>query len=134
MNRGVPPPSGMEGGMAAVGPRPATLVGQIETLLVELVAGIEPAPRVGPGRPPILPAAVLWASLVIGVLRGAMSQAAVWRIVTAKELWRGPRITVSDEAVYQRLADADPRSMEALFRQVTELLVDRRAPTAAPVL
>jgi hypothetical protein len=105
-----------------------SLVDQIESVLVELVAGIAPAPRSGPGRPPILPAALLWASLAIGVLRGAMSQAAIWRIVTAKGLWRGPRIAVSDEAVYLRLASADPGPLEALFRHVTELLVDRLAP------
>lgn len=108
--------------------RRASLVAQIESLLVELADGIKSAVRSGPGRPPVLPAAVLWAALTIGVLRGAMSQAAIWRIVTAKELWRGPRIAVSDEAVYQRLATADPSPLAALFRHLTEVLRARTPP------
>ena len=74
----------------ALAQRPS-LTNQIESVLVEVVAHAQPAVRTGPGRPPILPAAVLWAALVIGVLRGAMSQAAIWRIVIAKDLWRGLR-------------------------------------------
>jgi hypothetical protein len=105
-------------------------VADVEALLVELVAGIAPAPRTGPGRPPVLPAAVLWASLAIGVLRGAMSQSAIWRIVTAKDLWRGPRITVTDEAVFRRLATTDPSPLAELFAQFTALLLARR-PLAA---
>lgn len=102
--------------------RRVALSAQIESVLVELAAGIEPVVRTGPGRPPIVPAAVLWAALAIGVLRGAMSQAAIWRIVTARHLWRGPQIEVSDEAIYQRLATADPGPLAALFRHITELL------------
>lgn len=109
----------------------SALVGaQIEVLLIELIAGIVPAPAPvrGPGRPPILPAAILWASLTIGVLRGAMSQAAIWRIVTGNELWRGPRLQVSDEAVYQRLAAAGPSPLGTLFTGLTTLLMERVAP------
>jgi hypothetical protein len=91
-----------------------------------LAGGLAPAPAGGRGRPPILPAAVLWTALAIGVLRGAMSQLAIWRLVTATGLWRGPQILVSDEAVYRRLARApDPSPMAALFQQVTTSLQAR---------
>jgi hypothetical protein len=101
---------------------------EIEARLIALVAGIAPDPRSGPGRPPILPAAILWASLTLGVLRGAMSQLEIWRIVIAKDLWRGPRIAVSDEAVYRRFAKADDTAMALLFEQITALLLARHDP------
>lgn len=100
-------------------------------MLVELVARVEPVPRLGPGRPPILPAAVLWASLTLAVLRGVTSQLGVWRIVVSRELWRGARMLVSDEAVYRRLAAADPQGMAQPFTDLTELLVARRDPDPA---
>lgn len=102
--------------------------GQIEALLVALVARVDPLVRQGPGRPPILPAAVLWASLTLAVLRGVSSQLGVWRIAVSRDLWRGPQIVVSDEAVYQRLAATDPHELEQLFIQLTELLVARGVP------
>jgi hypothetical protein len=114
--------------------RRVALTAQIESVLVELAAGISPAVRTGPGRPAILPSAVLWTALTIGVLRGAMSQAAIWRIVTAKHLWRGPHIAVSDEAVYRRLATADPSPLAALFRHITELLRARVPPSRQQML
>jgi hypothetical protein len=112
--------------MATAEPRPG--LAQIEAVLVELVADLAPARGAGPGRPPILPAALLWASLVIGVLRGVMSQAAVWRLVMDKHLWRGARIAVSDEAVYKRLAAPGPSPLGTLFTDVTVQLQRRVAP------
>lgn len=106
------------------------LVGQIEALLVEAAARITPPARVGPGRPPILPAAVLWASLTLGVLRQAASQRDVWRLALAQDRWPGERIVVSDEAVYRRLATADPQAMGTLFSLFTEALVARTDPAA----
>ena len=118
-----------------VGAESAALIAQIEAELLTLAAGLAPAPSGGRGRPPILPAAVLWAALAIGVLRGAMSQLAIWRLVTATGLWRGPQILVSDEAVYRRLAHApDPSPMAALFAQLTTALQARVAPFAAVAL
>jgi hypothetical protein len=75
---------------------------------------------------------VLWSALAIGVLRGAMSQLAIWRLVLETGLWRGPRLVVSDEAVYRRLARApDPSPMAALFAQVTAAVSARVAPWRA---
>lgn len=129
---GVPPPPARVGDVVEMsGDASLPLAGRIEALLVALVARVEPVPRIGPGRPPILPAAVLWASLTLAVLRGVTSQLGVWRIVVSRELWRGERILVSDEAVYQRLAEADPRGMAQLFTGLTDLLVIRRDPGTA---
>jgi hypothetical protein len=105
------------------------LRGQIEATLLELATGLEPGRPSGRGRPPILPAAVLWTALALGVLRGAMSQLAIWRLILDAGLWRGSRIVVSDEAVYRRLARApDPSPMAGLFAQMTALLDARAAP------
>ena len=112
--------------MAAEGMAPS--LEQIEAVLVELVTGLEPEQRPGPGRPPVLPAALLWASLTIGVLRGVMSQAAVWRLVMDRGLWRGTRIAVSDEAVYKRLAAPGPSPLGRLFADVTTHLHGRVDP------
>ncbi len=101
---------------------------RVEALLVDLVAQLGPPRGSGPGRPPILPAALLWASLAIGVLRGVMSQAAVWRLVMDKQLWRGRQVTVSDEAVYKRLAAPGSSPLGTLFQEVTALLRARVGP------
>jgi hypothetical protein len=105
---------------------------QIERQLVAVVAQLGvPPPRTGPGRPPLVSAAVLWASLTLAVLRGTPTQRAVWRIAISAERWPRPRVVVTDEAVYRRLAAADPLALERLYRQITEHLVGRCPLTPA---
>jgi Transposase DDE domain len=107
------------------------VAGQVERVLIELVRD-GAAPLVARrGRPPILPAAVLWASLVIGVLRGGMSQAAVWRLTMDQGLWGEPRIRISDEAVYRRLAAVDASPLGELWPTLSTLLADRIDPWVA---
>jgi hypothetical protein len=101
---------------------------QIEAQLLALVAGIEPARPTGPGRPPLLAATVLWASLTIGVLRGGMSQLGVWRLVCDQRLWQERHVFVTDEAVYKRLAVDGPSPLADLFAQFTPLLAARVEP------
>lgn len=111
--------------MGGAGREQPTVAAQSEAVLVELGAGLGPPRSGGRGRPPILPAAMLWASLTIGVLRGVLSQAAVWRLVMDRELWRGAGVRVSDEAVYKRLAQASPSPLGTLFADLTTFLQSR---------
>lgn len=106
----------------------SSLMAQIEAVLVEWAAGVEPERTGVRGRPRILPAAILWAGLTIGILRGATSQVAIWRTILDLGWWRRPSIPITDEAVYRRLAQADPSPMAMLLTQVTTLLVARVAP------
>ena len=57
-----------------------------------------------------------------------MSQAAVWRLVMDKQLWRGARVAVSDEAVYKRLAAPGASPLGTLFAELTAQLRTRVAP------
>ena len=117
---------------------------RIEAFLTELVAALEPAPAAaaGRGRPRILPALALWGGLLVCVLRGWSSQKALWRLLAASGLWHFTPVPVSDEAVYRRLAEADPSPVAGLFADLTALLVaqldahaDRTlAPFAAEVV
>src|SRR5689334_10881495 len=102
---------------------------QLEGFLAELAAALEPAsaPRRGRGRPAALPSLLLWAGLVVCVLRGWSSQRALWRLLAGTGLWHYPRVPVCDEAVRQRLA-ADPAQLPAFFAQVTALLAARVPP------
>ena len=84
----------------------------------------EPPSR-GRGRPRILPALALWAGILVAVLRGFSSQLAVWRLITERGLWFFPRFSVSDQAVYNRLERGGTSALEALFRQVRDVLADR---------
>lgn len=104
---------------------------QIERRLVAIVAQLGPPARRGPGRPPLLSAAVLWASLTLAVLRREPSQRAIWRLAISADRWPGDRVEVTDEAVYRRLAAVDPRELEGLYRQITDHLVGRCPLTPA---
>jgi Transposase DDE domain len=100
---------------------------RIEAFLTDLVTALAPAPPdpAGRGRPRVLPALALWGGLLVCVLRGWASQKALWRLLAATGLWHFTPIPVSDEAVYKRLAAADPSPVAGLFTNVTALLVDR---------
>jgi hypothetical protein len=51
-------------------------------------------------------------------------------LLTATDLWHFPRVAISDDAVYKRLASAGPAALERLFADVTALLVARLTPLA----
>jgi hypothetical protein len=97
-----------------------TVEGRLATLIEELTP--EPAP-VGRGRPRILPATLLWAGLVVCVLRGFTSQLALWRLLSVTGLWAYPRVPVSDQAIYRRLSHDGPGMLSALFAELTTLLL-----------
>jgi hypothetical protein len=101
---------------------------QIEGWLAEQVAALDLDHRSGPGKPRVLPALLLWTGLVVCLLRGMQSQAALWRLLSQRGLWSFPRIPISDDAVRARLARDGTAPLERLFTQVTTLLVQRIAP------
>lgn len=114
----------------AVVDRPA-LLNQLEGFVTDLVTDLVPeSPTAGRGRPRILPALALWGGLLICVLRGWSSQTALWRLVSGTGLWHFTPFPISDEAVYQRLATADPSPVADLFADVTTVLTARLDPHA----
>ena len=120
------------------------LLDRVEAFLTALAADLDPEPagRAGRGRPRVLPALALWGGLLVCVLRGWQSQKALWRLLAASGLWHFTPVPVSDEAVYKRLAAADPSPVAGLFADLTALLLPRLdahadrtlAPFAAEVL
>lgn len=128
----------LESAGAAAGAAPGAAVGEIERFVQEAVAGLAPAPaevaRDGPGRPRVLPALALWAGLLVGVLRGAGSQQAIWRLLAVRGLWDYPRFPVTDEAVRKRLAEGGTEPLVELFRRISAVLAARLAPYADATL
>ena len=110
-------------------PSPAVL-DRLEGMVGELVAALDPAPAPGRGRPPILPGLLLWAGLLVCVLRGFAGQRDLWRLLTGAGLWHFPRVAVSDDAVYKRLERAGAAAMERLFADLTTVLSARLDPHA----
>ena len=113
-------------------PAPA-VVDRLEGLIGELVAALTPETGAAGrhrGRPPILPATLLWAGLAVCVLRRATSQLELWRLLTGAGLWDFPAVPVSDDAVYRRLERDGAAAMERLFADLTALLRERLDPHA----
>lgn len=105
----------------------------IEARLHDLVPRLTPAPPER-GRPEILPAALLWAGMLVCLLRGTPRAQAVWRLLTEQGLWHYPRIPVCAEAVRVRLHRAGSGVMQSLFPDITAELTAQTAgdTTLAP--
>lgn len=108
----------------------AQTLDQIEQCLTDAIADLEPEPPTArpPGRPRILPALCLWAGLLVCVLHGFGSYLALWRLLTSHGLWHFPRLPLTDQALYNRLARDGTGSLERLFAHLSTLLADRLAP------
>lgn len=128
------------GSAVSVPPVSASLV---EERLKQLLSALtpDPLPRRGRGRPAILPTALLWTALAVGVVRGFASQRALWRLLSLQGLWDYPRVPISDKALYKRLASEGPGMIAELFAAVTRVLVanapdpvQRLAPFATTVV
>ena len=112
-----------------------TTLGDIEGFLQACIQTMEPDPDPeGPGRPRVLPALALWAGLLVCLLRGFKSQLALWRLLCERGLWFFPRFSVTDQAVYNRLAKADPSPLARLFSQINTVLADRLPEAIYPDL
>jgi hypothetical protein len=100
---------------------------QLEAMITTLAAALPAETRSTRGRPLLLPAAVLWAALAIGVLRGGMHLAAIWRTIVTRTWWHQGQVQISPSAVTKRLKQADPAVMEQFFHAMTAQLVAQQA-------
>lgn len=88
-------------------------------------------PRNPSGRKAVLPALVLWSGIIVAVLRGFSSQLQIWRLVSWEGFWNFPQYPITDQAVYNRLAEeSGPEAMQALFYRVRDGLKERLVPYA----
>lgn len=111
--------------MPTTDPRLDPIEDQLSTLIHQLEP---PTPSTGPGRPRAVPWLCVWGALLVCVLRGATSQLAIWRRLTASGLWDYPRFACSDQAVYDYLADAPATTMEDLFLAISAQVRAQVAP------
>lgn len=100
-------------------PATSSRLDAIEATLADLLPRLAPAPP-RRGRPEILPGALLWAGLLVCILRGATRQTALWRRLGEAGLWHYP--TVPAEAVRVRLVRSGPPVLARLFADVTAAL------------
>ena len=113
-----------------------SLAGDLEGFLKSVIEALEiPEKTEGSqqspaGRKKILPALVLWGGVVVGILRGFATQAEIWRLVSWQGLWDYPLSKVSDQAVYNRLAEKGNQTLQTLFLAVRDGLRERLAPFA----
>lgn len=109
-----------------------TLAQDIEGFLQEIVAALEHSDvqtdetEYYAGRKKVLSSLVLWSGVVLGVLRGFTSQADIWRLVSWHGFWNFEPARVSDQAVYNRLAEQN-QTLQRLFIQVRDGLRTRLA-------
>ena len=107
---------------------PAPLLDELEARLRDLLAELPlPAATAGPGRPPQLPALVLWAGLLVCVLRGFATQRSLWQLVTFQGWWHFPRVEITEQAVNKRLERTPPTALITFFTALTQLLQQRHA-------
>ena len=103
-------------------PCPSAVDAVEQYLLTWLESEPEPTRAPTAGRPPEVPAMLLWVSLLVCILRGFSSQLDVWRRITACGLWRYPRVEVSDMAIYQRFARTSPAALAEFFVSLSAAL------------
>jgi len=106
----------------------------LQAALTDLAAAPPPPGARGPGRPPILPALLLWTGLLVCVLHGFSSYLDLWRVLTGLGLWHFPRVAISDQALYARLTRDGTGPLERLLAHLSRLLADRLAPWTSPDL
>ena len=111
----------------SAGPSVTPSVGALEATLASIVSGLaDSKPSSSPGRPALLPASALWGALVVGVLKGNLTQVGVWRTICDHHWWYRGQIQISKEAVYHRLDRPGRSPMHTFFQQVTGELLARQ--------
>ena len=104
------------------------VAGFLEAIAADLAPVLDPPRPDGPGRPRVLPGLLLWGAVLMSVLERQASQRAIWRRISDLGLWHYRPLTISDQAVYHRLARDGTAPLERLFAQVTTLLTQRVVP------
>jgi hypothetical protein len=66
--------------------------------------------------------------MLVCISRGFSSQQALWRIITKSCLWHYPKVSVTDEAVYRRLAKEGVEPLQHLFSYIRIALAARLMP------
>ncbi len=108
-------------------PAPSHRLDAIEATLADLLPRLTPPPR-HRGRPEILPGALLWAGMLVCILRGATSQQALWRLLSTVGLWHYPTVPIGAEGVRIRLVRSGPTVLAHLFTDLTAALVASLPP------
>jgi Transposase DDE domain len=105
----------------------SALLDALEEDLHDLLGSLPTQPRrpSQPGAPPVLPAFLFWAGLLVCVLRGFSAQQSLWRLVCLKGLWDYPRIQLTRQAIYERLARAPGTALQEWFNRITLVLRQR---------
>ena len=110
-----------------------SLASTLESFLQEMMDLVsqetaEKEPSTKAGRKPILPSIMLWSAVLVGLLRGYSSQAAIWRLISWKGFWKYPEVKVSDQAVYDRLAAKGDDTLQRVFVAIRDGLKSRLEP------
>lgn len=116
-----------EGGV----PETPALIADIEAFLEAAIRDLDVEPIRPPGqagRRRVFPSLCVWAGLLVCVLRGFSAQQELWRLLSGRGLWSFPRLTVSDQAVLDRLATDGPAPLQRLLEQISAVLTVRLAP------
>jgi hypothetical protein len=105
----------------------SALLDALEGDLHDLISHLRTQPRSprGPGSPPVLPAFLFWAGLLVCVLRGFSAQQSLWRLVCLHGLWNYPRIQLTRQAIYNRLSRTPGTALLEWFSRITVVLRQR---------
>lgn len=121
--------SATSGGMCS----PSAFLGWLEELLSQVFApsAQQPPQR---GRPLSLTQPHLWLCMLVGVLQGARSFQAFWRLLVVEPLGSFPLLSITDEAVRKRLLALSPSAFAQMYQRLCDLLpVPRISQTSLPL-
>lgn len=97
-----------------------TIEAMIRDLLLDALTTPDP-PR-GRGRPPLLTTGLIWAGMVVSLLRGDTAQRGIWHMLNEHDVWGLGRLSISDDCIYRRLERHGAEDMATLFTLLTEAL------------